>query len=347
MKKGMKYLLFGLFAGGTVMALSSSAWAVEGVCINCHTMHNSQDGGTIIGTEQANLLNSTNGCLGCHEGTNTNVALFGTDGPKVYDPAGGDATTSLAGGNFGWVDGTGGADANGHNVLDIAVSTDTLGNTPPGGAALPTQLSCASPTTGCHQSGGHHSDTQGAVTPVANEPGTSFRFLMPLGGSQGVSGFEDPAYEAPTTTVTGGTLSSTVHNQYKGATSAAAGTDTISAFCGSCHGVFHLAGGSSGAWTRHPTDIDLNSLPGTEYAAYNDGAGTYSTDIPVGSTVTSAPLGTVLQGAGDAIVTCLSCHRAHGSQYADALRFDYSLMNAHNGGAASGTGCFVCHTTKD
>ncbi len=47
------------------------------------------------------------------------------------------------------------------------------------------------------------------------------------------------------------------------------------------------------------------------------------------------------------IVTCLSCHRAHGSPYADLLRWDYDTMIAGNAGDATGKGCFVCHTTKD
>jgi predicted CXXCH cytochrome family protein len=43
--------------------------------------------------------------------------------------------------------------------------------------------------------------------------------------------------------------------------------------------------------------------------------------------------------AGDAIVTCISCHRAHGSPYYKLLRWDYA-------GSIS-TGCAYCHTSKD
>ena len=337
MKKGIKYLLFGLCAGGTVMVLSSSAWAVEGVCSNCHTMHNSQDGATIVATPQLNLLAVTNGCLGCHgTGANSDVTSFPTDGPQVYDSGITDELTSTAGGNFGWVEL--GGDAKGHNVSDIAaLAADATLATSPGGTEG--QVSCAS----CHGSGGHHSNATGSITD-GGTAGTSFRFLQ-YGASLGVSGYEDPNYEAGTG-VLGNNLSATNHNQYKGDTAVGA-TDTMSAFCASCHGDFHTTVGVPGAWTRHPTDRDLNGLGG-EYALYNvpgTGGRTYSTDIPVGSQSIAGPLDVVLAIAGDAIVTCLSCHRAHGSPNDDMLRFAYT-MDAHAGTGAN-TGCFVCHTTKD
>jgi len=40
---------------------------------------------------------------------------------------------------------------------------------------------------------------------------------------------------------------------------------------------------------------------------------------------------------------CLSCHVAHGSPYADMLRWDYGTMVAGGGGSG---GCFTCHTQK-
>jgi predicted CXXCH cytochrome family protein len=46
-----------------------------------------------------------------------------------------------------------------------------------------------------------------------------------------------------------------------------------------------------------------------------------------------------------AIVMCLSCHRAHGSDQPDLLRWAYAGMQAGTGTAD--TGCFVCHTTKN
>jgi hypothetical protein len=41
---------------------------------------------------------------------------------------------------------------------------------------------------------------------------------------------------------------------------------------------------------------------------------------------------------------CLSCHRAHASQYSDILRWDYNNIFARSG--APETGCLTCHTKK-
>ena len=46
------------------------------------------------------------------------------------------------------------------------------------------------------------------------------------------------------------------------------------------------------------------------------------------------------------MVTCLSCHRPHGSPYPDMLRWDY-IQQIAGGGGDNGKGCFFCHTTKD
>jgi hypothetical protein len=49
--------------------------------------------------------------------------------------------------------------------------------------------------------------------------------------------------------------------------------------------------------------------------------------------------------ATGAIVMCLSCHRAHGSNYPDILRFNYSAIDTDNGN--NDVGCFVCHASKN
>ncbi|MEJ2200991.1 MAG: cytochrome c3 family protein [Desulfuromonadaceae bacterium] len=163
----------------------------------------------------------------------------------------------------------------------------------------------------------------------------SYRFLL------GIVGLEDEDWEF--------TKDATDHNQYKGSADTVDGS-TISYLCCECHGQFHTAAGSNGEsgaapWLRHPTDYDMNGTLGTtEYLDYNVD-NSYSIEAPVASTDVSAVKSAVLAGAGDAIVTCVSCHRAHGSPYEDLLRWDYSTMIAGNG--SNTDGCFVCHTTKD
>jgi len=123
---------------------------------------------------------------------------------------------------------------------------------------------------------------------------------------------------------------------------------TISYLCAQCHGDFHS---DIGSWTRHPTDIVLPSDTSKEYYKYNGGTGTdnpYSVVAPVGSdtfTDNGYPEDKITPGTTDSIVLCISCHRAHGTEYDDLLRWDYSTMEA--GGGAGNEGCFICHTTKD
>ena len=146
----------------------------------------------------------------------------------------------------------------------------------------------------------------------------------------------------------GANATATVHNEYSGLdvtpSSRSGGQtwsdiETISSLCAECHGYFHSDIESSGAWIRHPTDIILPNSG--EYSAYTS----YSNETPVGRvTIPNNPSSAVNPGTDDAIVICLSCHRAHASAYADALRWDYDTMVA--GGSGSG-GCFTCHATKN
>ena len=116
--------------------------------------------------------------------------------------------------------------------------------------------------------------------------------------------------------------------------------------------MFHSdIGGTSSPWTRHPTDFDMGSASGTEYQYYNGGTGAnnnYSVIAPVGSSsIGSNPLSTVNAGTADgtAIVLCVSCHRAHGTEWPDLLRWNYDDMIAGQSSTPN-EGCFICHTTK-
>jgi len=363
-----------LFCAGNVLA------AASGACVNCHTMHNSQDGLSMMvdGTSgPAPALVRAASCYGCHgdvdivNGTWDNFLTAPGKTPRInaqtYGDYGVDGDT-LAGGSFYWVDSAGlGMDAKGHNVVSVAGQDAKLGYQPPGwnstfdkngqinnGAATwNNQLTCAG-VTGCHGDhtatddftavkGGHHGDDSVLDGSTVAQ---SYRFL------KGIIGLEDPEWEYQPT--------ATKHNQYHGearTADTATNTKTISYLCAECHGDFHSGAGTLGAdgatwgapWLRHPTDLDMNDLPNTEYASYN-GDKSYSVVAPVASEDVSAVKSSVLVGAGDAVVTCISCHRAHGSPFDDLLRWKYNedghLMVAANG-TSGNVGCFVCHTTKD
>lgn len=345
-----------------------------------------EQGGTIsteVGTPQAYLLKAN--CIGCHAGDTGKQNDF--DAPIVLhttDPGGQGGTHTLAGGDFYWVaEGLGTPDdAKGHNVLGVSdqdanILTNPL--TPPGfdENATPganndgqmnggqpiwsTQLTCAG-KNGCHGNhtgadasagihGAHHSNTGLTVTQAssASTVGSSFRFLS------GIKGLENADWNW--------NENESTHNEYYGENDTGARDqsnttytykDTISYSCAQCHGIFHsqIDDNTLGSpWLRHPTDV---VLPDTgEYASYNPGASNlYSIEAPVARPAvptSSSPTVTPGDDSTDtgAVVMCLSCHRAHGSPEPDLLRWSYDGMKAGNGGAASDTGCFRCHTDKD
>ncbi len=350
--------------------------AIRGICSDCHTMHNSQNNAamTFDGSAIPNDNLTRGGCFGCHaqSGTSPTVSL-GTDTlPQVMHSG----ATDLAGGNFGYITGlkgSGAADNKGHNIRDLT-GTDAVLYAPPGGIRQffhdtggnvnTDNLTCAG-TNGCHGyryagssypegiSGAHHNNVDGQLD-LATEPANSYRFLM------GVKGFESADWQE--------NGSAANHNEYYGLLApvrlgcGGAGElschgsggvqppdGTMSQFCATCHGNFHTLGtatsdgvGSASAspFIRHPTDL---ALPATgEYSGYT----VYNLQAPVARTTVPAASSSSVTPGSDAVM-CLSCHVAHASDYPSMLRWDYTTMIAGNAGAASGTGCFVCHTTKD
>lgn len=350
-----------VFSVGVTLARTND---MKQLCVNCHTMHNSQGGVAPVVSGVSNvrrgaLLNST--CYGCHTTdliSPSNVAdgrpfVLDTSSP-VYGLTGTEAGhTTLAGGDFSWV--ANGGDLKGHNVSGIV--TTQASRFPPGGSPLNVfdtarPLTCAG-INGCHgdlsrtdeivaMSQTHHA---AELTIDGLTVAQSFRFL------NGIVGYEDPKYELNV-----GNTPDLSHNQYKGAARVAESsidTTTISYSCARCHGDFHSGSGDSGVladsvtpfvdpWIRHPVDYDMGGLGG-EYLGYGPG-GTYNFATPLGSITPSAPIGAVTLNvaAGNAIVVCVSCHRAHGSPYDYSLRWDYK-----NWPTSGYNGCGDCHTAKD
>ena len=361
-----KTLVAKLALAGTVGVAAALAAGVASAadCSDCHTMHNSQNGASMRFDSGATPLPILlrDDCIGCHSGLNTAASVVNTP-PRViataaptYTPITGGAgavNTTLAGGDFYWVNAQG--DAKGHNVNLVSAADGTLvGNKPPGGAALGSQLECAG-TVGCHGNpatanplasleGAHHfahNEINDALT-TATEVGNSFRYLM------GTYGAEDTDWQF--------TESTTDHNRYIGlersAANAAASATTISGLCARCHGAYHnTVGGddafginedntnfANGNWIRHPTDYAMSATTG-EYAAYV----TYQPETPLGRLAANIANAGDTVTAGHRIVLCVSCHRAHGSPYDDGLRWNYNTMQF---GTGVTNGCMNCHTAK-
>jgi hypothetical protein len=375
---GIIALCFLLFALCFLLFAFPLEAKVSGFCSNCHTMHNSQGGRPMAkeysssftnlkedSTPNADLLIAD--CIGCHF-NNGAATIDNYHTPIVLNRN--TPSNPLAGGNFHYVaDGLGAEYNKGHNVMGISAQESSNMNTPPGFKAniiLPNggtgpeswsqQLSCSG-KFGCHGDrtitdefkaihGGHHGNINIDNTSPANTIYNSYRFLL------GIKGAESSDWEQ--------NVKITDHNGYQG-DSAYGNVNTISYFCGECHGNFHansnLGGtsevGDSTPWLRHPADFAFigvrdGNYTGSEYAQYNTpNTKVYSTVAPVAevspstnSTVTSA-----------SIVMCLSCHRAHASPYFKMMRWTYKCWPECKTECTEGypctNGCNVCHTTKN
>lgn len=371
----------------SVVLISGSAYAIVGVCSNCHTMHNSQNGqgevqtyagGTIttgVTTPQDNLLKAS--CIACHAGSTGMTNSFGAPivlhttnpGPNLQGRG-----YTLAGGDFYWVaTGLGATNSKGHNVAGIAPQEASPMNAPPGFDSSATagfafgqvgstwassQLTCAG-TYGCHGQhtatgigGAHHGNTGGTATRAGETGapttvGSSFRFLG------GIRGLENSEWNWNET--------ATVHNEYFGADRSSETYDpktTISFSCAECHGNFHLdvAGASFGTpWLRHPTDIDL---PTGEYAYYNtDGlpsgsvavAGNtdYSIEAPVARTTVPAT-STINVDPSTNTDDIVMCLSCHRAHGSpEPDILRWTYSGMQAGSGTSDSGCFTCHTAKN
>ncbi|MDF1578370.1 MAG: cytochrome c3 family protein [Desulfobulbales bacterium] len=340
-------------------------------------------GSAEVNSPQQYLLKTN--CVGCHSATGTtartiNIAgIAGSQAPIVWnigDTA--NPTLDLAGGNFSYV----AADqTKGHNVLGISGTDSNLPIAPGVSSGKGCAKSChqslaivitdpnAIPESGvsengcegCHLHVGHHDPMVAGGT----GPGNAYRFL---GGHGGVSGFNaivdnwDGDLEGP-----GWQWGGADTNVYIGQGTLAEVQSpselVIGRFCAGCHHKFHAAGGidemlgednkgsrrdSAAAeaipWLRHPTNVNIGGFVASEF----DGL----IGLPYADGLPLARAGALLTGylgtieAADQVM-CLSCHKAHGSEFPDALRWDYTATIAHSGLGDTTTGCFYCHRTKD
>lgn len=336
--KGKKLLLCSL-----VMVICLLLWGggtgyakVTGVCSECHTMHNSQGGNPMrtsgpapLSTPLSALL--LNDCLGCHTTTGTDPFVGGY--PFVQLASGATDDNCLAGGFFPTAMGAGDNIDNHHGIgnLNDPAGKET-GSFYTQGA---TGLGCAG-INGCHGnetdlddmtaiSGGHHNPSAYRILYVDGDPVICY----------GAVDYEELIIKTPTTTpIT--TVGSTQNVNLYSAGTVGVSEATISELCAKCHGDFHGTDdvGSSGAWIRHPSDVALPT-------GWTMG-GVYAFD---GDDAKNNPFGydNAVYTANPTQVTCLSCHRAHGTANNDLLRWAYSTQSA---GGGHDYGCLGCHNKQ-
>ena len=371
-----KRLVFLLIIVFTVIHCKATFARVSGLCSNCHTMHNSQNGTAVTSYNGTFLLRKD--CIGCHaQGGSESIVVIGNSRfPQVYHQG----SEDLAGGNFAYITGLktgkdgGSGDQYGHNVINIPrIDVDSITNSMapgsftnghPGNVFEGKGLTCSG-QHGCHGirggtssiieaiKGAHHNDVSGKTD--GSDIPSSYRFLL------NVKGFEVSDWK---------NSSPSHHNEYYGTktpvydlydgckchTGSAGGysmipisvNGTIGGFCATCHPVFHNGkytsnGTVSSPWLRHPSDY---AIPNSgEYANFNNGTLTYTTQVPVART--NWPINDVSStvSPGEDAVTCLSCHYSHAGPYPDMLRWDYTKCQTGESSPQE-CGCLVCHTSK-
>ena len=364
-----------LLLGALVFSLSRPSLcesAVRGECYNCHSMHNSEHGLVVAFTRDgsgkqvlqeqpfANLLKTD--CLGCHSHTSaeTIVNMGGTTIPIVFNiseptyPPSGSATSALAGGNFHWVVKSG--DAYGHNVDGIAAADPRFTLAPGGVERTGECINChgtlataQSGCEGCHVPH-HHA---GSAEVVAGREQGWYRFLgsvmqrddpaSELGKfeptSEGVVGIESPDWEQLPLP--------DQHNTYQGKPGPYASyleSGALDQKCVGCHGQFHNETAADSTWIRHPVDF---AIPDSgEFASLS----VYEPLVPVArQNVIPGHANSSTITRGSDLISCVSCHRPHGSPYPAMLRWgyrDWPGTDSHTEQPAF-NGCAVCHTSKD
>ncbi len=312
---------------------------VGGSCNDCHTMHYSQNGTVPLeyGMEGPYEILLKDDCIGCHTApdgsTDPRDDTYHT--PFVQGTALSDGQC-LAGGFF--TDDT--DDENHDDNSHTLGSTETpVGYNPSGedwykgDDGGEHKFTCAG-ATGCHGNQTSVDDTE-AIKKGHHNVSSTYRMLYVDGDPVVGKGCGD--YEEGLIT---GASSDPNYNVYS------AGEDevTISDFCGKCHGNFHLQGSSP--FVRHPTDIDIPHTGGgyeETWGIVNDNGTAHDTNYDDEDRVNN-PLGFAeADETKVGRVTCLSCHRAHGTGNNDILRFDYDLQIAGDGDVP---GCLSCHNNQ-
>jgi hypothetical protein len=156
----------------------------------------------------------------------------------------------------------------------------------------------------------------------------------------GIGAIQDGSYtftfEAPLADgidVDSGFETRTSHNAY---------TSGMSRWCANCHGpVYHSMG--SGSVLQHPTNRALGNEVSAQYNRYD------GDDNPIGGSQATSylpevpfedPLVTTTSTSGptpSSRISCLSCHRAHGSSSPAAGRWDFNVAELGQDGMVSGS----------
>lgn len=328
-------------------------------CEGCHSIHNPASSSFLLKS-----ATKSGTCLSCHDNTADTTAssyhISTSDAGGGTGVAGKLPVQASPGGDFGWLKRTYSWTENGelvtennshgHNIVapEYGYDVDPDFTTGPGGSFLASDLACAS----CHDPHGgarRLSDGTYAATgapiigsgsynnsadPAAGQAVGVYRILF-----TGVSTSRPPNTNFTTVPVA---VAPSTYNRYEGTTQTRVAygggnmTNSWGAWCGSCHGTFNTMNKS----LKHPIDVPLGSVIATNYHDYVSSGimdpanpSPYLSLVPFAENTESIATlkthakndDTVLSGPSTSdAVTCLSCHRAHASGFAEMLRYYYS-----------------------
>ena len=311
-----------------IMVIALPAYALHKdatglVCDGCHVIHDGSNAKLLKAATTEAL------CLQCHDSTGTQYATYSATVPVIKNATGATIAgdyADLAAGDTLANSGTGNGHNNGSGASTVAIpgstSADIVG------------FDCGS----CHDAhGSGYADDTSDDTPAA---GTIDYYrnlwqLPPDGDGTGA----DITCVKDVALANGGAddydLSDTTYGDVGSSGSG------FTAWCGSCHDDYLTYGGPNDDWTRHPNDEDFTENNGTEdmAALVNYTAGSTPTipmqDGAASSSANAGPMGDEV----DDEVFCLTCHNAHASANANAMRWDNTSANP----LGSQEGCQACH----
>ncbi len=319
-------------------------------CDKCHTMHASSDGdlptmpdepsGTPEGPN-AHLLykaNTTDLCLVCHDGQTNIPDVVGVNVNDIGE------NEPRAGGRFGGGSGVG--NLNGHNLgAALDMSNGGCETCHFGGQFSTAEVGC----TNCHDA---HGSTIDYDYDASNYSYRNLQWASDPVNSPQIRAYVDVGVNPP---VLDHYMASKV--AYPAPSVQSSPWREVSNICLDCHHTFsgdEYTRDSNGKCIRHPNtdserddwaNIDIGELTGvTDPTHWFDGVGVgFSMArvpfiVPGAIDYAEATAVVNLPGGGNTNeVFCLTCHKAHGTEYEFGLRWDYK------GGDMEG--CQQCHNT--
>jgi len=301
----------------------------QSVCSDCHITHASKDGQEYIVVQT--LLKHPQGevglCMSCHDGTDTNAPDIVSSGTSVSP--GSAVTTSYAskyGSSAGFFQSDYGSAANpsGHDLNSSGTVTAPLSGTFAGG------LKCSS----CHDPHGTPNYRNLKIDPNPNHPGSA-QILLGTHVKQTVP------------------VNATTPNPAQAYDTGNVGwftANNISQWCTDCHDQLatNINGSSPAHFMGHPSNVAIN-MAGGHTDVPNWTAGTIGTSTGFGTDIGDAAAGiprlrfgsstgSPNESAANDTVTCLSCHKAHGSKHKSGLNWPYRTNTPDQL-----AGCQQCH----